>query len=73
MNSKAKKVDVEYLISSGLPVDEVKADRRAAFKEKLVEGTHVIEFKKTPLLEGKTVNIKFRDAFMNVEGFASNG
>lgn len=71
MHSKAKKVEVEYLLSSGLPVDEVKADKRAAFKQKLIEGTHVIEFKKTPLLEGKTVNIKFRDAFMNVEGFGA--
>ncbi|PFW65269.1 ParM/StbA family protein [Bacillus sp. AFS075034] len=71
MNSESKKIDVEYLLSSGLPVDEVKADKRAPFKKKLIDGTHVIEFKKTPLLEGKTVNIKFRDAFMNVEGFAA--
>ncbi|HDR7784913.1 ParM/StbA family protein [Bacillus cereus] len=70
-NSDKDVIDAEFLLSTGLPVDEVKEDKRAGFKKKLLDGTHVVEFKKTPHLEGKKVRISFKDIFVNVEGFAA--
>lgn len=71
LNSNSHLIDAEFLLSTGLPVDEAKADKRTEFKKKLLEGTHVVEFKKTPHLEGKKVRIAFKDIFVNVEGFAA--
>lgn len=71
LNNEDDEIKAEFLLSTGLPVDEAKIGKRADFKKKLMEGTHVVEFKETPKLKGKKVTVSFNDIFVNVEGFAA--
>ncbi|EOQ04518.1 ParM/StbA family protein [Bacillus cereus] len=71
LHNDGKTINAEFLLSTGLPVDEAKDNKRANFKKKLIEGTHVVHFKETPHLKDKKVNILFKDIFVNVEGFAA--
>lgn len=68
----ADTLEVEYLLSTGLPIDESKIDgSRKKFADKLREGSHLVEFMKTPQYAGKKVRIKFVDVFVNTEGHAA--
>ncbi|MFC0560773.1 ParM/StbA family protein [Halalkalibacter alkalisediminis] len=64
-------IKANYLLSTGLPLDEVKAKKRKVLKERLVNSTHKITFLQTPKLQGKTVIIEFADVLVNGEGVSA--
>jgi plasmid segregation protein ParM len=64
-------IKANYLLSTGLPLDEVKAKKRKVLKERLVNYTHKITFLQTPKLQGKTVIIEFADVLVNGEGVSA--
>lgn len=65
-------IEAEYLLSTGLPMDESKIEgSRAAFANKLRKGRHIVQFMTTPKYSGRTVTIKFKDVFVNTEGHAA--
>lgn len=65
-------INVDYLLSTGLPIDESKMDgSRAKFAEKLKNGMHQVEFLETPGLKNKKVRINFADVYVNTEGNAA--
>ncbi|MBH0159096.1 ParM/StbA family protein [Fictibacillus sp. 5RED26] len=71
-NLKDKIVNVKYVLSTGLPVDEAKIEgQRKAFREKLIDATHEVVFEKTPKYGGRMVKIEFEEVFVNVEGYAA--
>jgi plasmid segregation protein ParM len=61
-------VKANYLLSTGLPLDEVKAKKRKVLKERLLNKTHEVTFLQTPKLQGKKVKIEFTDVLVNGEG-----
>jgi plasmid segregation protein ParM len=70
--SSKEVVDVKYVLSTGLPVDEAKIEgKRKEFREKLMESIHEVKFEKTPKYSGRRVRITFEDVFVNVEGYAA--
>lgn len=71
-NSDDRDLEVEYILSTGLPIDEAKIDgSRKAFADKLKNGTHMVEFLTTPLYTGRSVKITFKEVFVNTEGHAA--
>ncbi|ERI10829.1 hypothetical protein HMPREF0083_01085 [Aneurinibacillus aneurinilyticus ATCC 12856] len=64
-------IDATYVISTGLPLEEVKKKKKRTFKEKLIKSTHEVKFRDTPYVGGKTVRIKIVDALVNTEGHAA--
>ncbi|MGE6379521.1 ParM/StbA family protein [Peribacillus muralis] len=71
-DSLSDNLDVTYQLSTGLPIDESKIEgARKQFGDKLKNGSHLVEFMKTPNYEGKKVHIKFSDVFVNTEGHAA--
>lgn len=65
-------IEADYLLSTGLPIDESKLDNaRSNFSKKLKEGIHQVEFIETPELKGRKVRISFKDVFVNTEGHAA--
>lgn len=71
-DSEEKVIEVDYTLSTGLPIDESKIDgARNNFANKLKDGTHVVEFMKTPKYQGRKVKIKFSTVFVNTEGHAA--
>jgi plasmid segregation protein ParM len=71
-SSEEEVINAEYVLSTGLPIDESKIDNaRASFGKKLKEGIHQVEFVETPELKGKKVRITFKDVFVNTEGHAA--
>jgi len=73
-NSDKEVINVTYILSTGLPLDEVKDDEnaRANFKKKLMESMHEVKFEQTPGgLKGKIVRIQFEDVIVSIEGYAA--
>lgn len=71
-NSKDKKIEVEYTLSTGLPMTESKRKgARRAFKEKLMDHVHTVTFLDTPKHAGKTVTIRISGAIVSPEGQAA--
>ncbi|MFB4165622.1 hypothetical protein ACE1TI_17940 [Alteribacillus sp. JSM 102045] len=64
-------VEATYYLSTGLPLDETKKGRSKEFKKKLKGSQHEITFLKTPMFEGKVVQLKFEHVLVNTEGFAA--
>lgn len=70
--SKEKKIEVEYFLSTGLPMTESKRKgARKAFKEKLMDHVHTVTFLDTPKYAGKTVTIRIKNAIVSPEGQAA--
>ena len=71
-NNNEDEINVEYLLSTGLPMDESKVEgSRTAFADKIKNGRHIVEFITTPRYAGKVVTISFKDVFVNTEGYAA--
>ncbi|MDM5300070.1 ParM/StbA family protein [Bacillus subtilis] len=64
-------IKANYLLSTGLPMDETKRGLIKAFRKKIRNGSHKVTFLNTPLYEGKTVEISFENVLVNTEGFAA--
>ncbi|MFT9488300.1 MAG: hypothetical protein ACH0QD_13180 [Tepidibacillus sp.] len=60
-----------YVLGTGLPLTEIKLDKRQSFIDKLKTNTHEVTFLRTPQLEGKKVRITFEDIFAFAEGHAA--
>ncbi|SDH83388.1 plasmid segregation protein ParM [Aneurinibacillus thermoaerophilus] len=70
--SKEKKIEKEYFLSTGLPMTESKRKgARKAFKEKLIDHVHTVAFLDTPKHAGKTVTIRIKNAIVSPEGQAA--
>ncbi|AYK59836.1 ParM/StbA family protein (plasmid) [Bacillus subtilis subsp. subtilis] len=64
-------IKANYLLSTGLPMDETKRGLIKEFRKKIRNGSHKVTFLNTPLYEGKTVEISFENVLVNTEGFAA--
>ena len=64
-------IEAQYLLSTGLPLDEAKRGKRKTFREKLKSASHEVRFLDTPVYQGKTVRIKFTEIIVNTEGHAA--
>jgi plasmid segregation protein ParM len=63
--------EANFLLSTGLPLDEVKDKKKKVLKQRLMDKEHVVTFLQTPKLQGKTVKIIFSDVLVNGEGYAA--
>lgn len=68
---KEDKQEVRYTLSTGLPIKEIRKDARDAFKAKLLNSAHEVEFLDTPQYSGKKVIISFDDVIVLSEGMAA--
>ncbi|GGE30009.1 hypothetical protein GCM10011571_35260 [Marinithermofilum abyssi] len=70
--NKESVIEVEYLVSTALPMTEVIRDQgryKEDFRNKLKRGCHIVEFLDTPQLRGIKVVIRFYEILVNAEGF----
>lgn len=65
------KLSADYHLGTGLPMREIKADKKLPYKAKLEKGPHLVEFLQTPLYGGITVEINFKHVEVQSEGFAA--
>ncbi|UPM52438.1 ParM/StbA family protein [Gottfriedia acidiceleris] len=68
-NSNSNVVNVSYLLSTGVPMNELK--NKQELINKLENNLHEVTFLQTPFLEGIKVCIKLEKVFVNLEGLAS--
>ncbi len=64
-------VEARYLLSTGLPLKEVRNKLRSTFQERLEKNHHEITFLDTPKFSGKKVRISFERALVGSEGYAA--
>ncbi len=64
-------IEAKYLLSTGLPLKEVKQKLKKPFKDRLLKAHHEVTFKMTPQVEGKKVHISFEDVLVGSEGHAA--
>ncbi|MCA0174603.1 ParM/StbA family protein [Bacillus sp. RAR_GA_16] len=64
-------VEATYLLSTGLPLQEVKRGLSKDYRKKLRNHQHEVKFLQTPEVGGKTVRIKFEEVIVSSEGFAA--
>lgn len=64
-------IEANFLLSTGVPMNETKRGLNKEFKKKLRDGQHQVTFLNTPNHEGKTVRIRFENVLVNTEGFAA--
>ncbi|MFT9486627.1 MAG: hypothetical protein ACH0QD_04560 [Tepidibacillus sp.] len=67
-NATEDVIEVNYTLSTGLPLKESKQGKRKVFKEKLFKNSHQVTFLETPKYKGKTVKINIVDGLVNIEG-----
>lgn len=64
-------IEARYMLSTGLPLREVKQKLKKTLKDRLLEAHHEVTFLQTPTVEGKKVRISFEDVLVGTEGHAA--